>query len=71
MYSCPTLEKSAAQPKTTSLCSSITVITLWGSLSQSPVSWLPALGAVGTPPRVLIVRQNRLVSFLILEMFKT
>ena len=29
MYSCPTLEKSAVQPKTTSLCSSITVITLW------------------------------------------
>ena len=28
MYSCPTLEKSAVQPKTTSLCSSITVITL-------------------------------------------
>ena len=29
LYSCPTLEKSAVQPKTTSLCSSITVITLW------------------------------------------
>ena len=28
LYSCPTLEKSAVQPKTTSLCSSITVITL-------------------------------------------
>ena len=28
MYSCPTLEKNAVQPKTTSPCLSITVITL-------------------------------------------
>ena len=37
MYSCPTLEKSAVQPKTTSLCSSITVITLWCERSVSTV----------------------------------
>ena len=34
MYSCPTLEKSAVQPKTTSLCSSITVITLWDYVTR-------------------------------------
>ena len=40
MRSCPTLVKSAVLPKTTCLCCSITVITLWSDHTVTKIIWI-------------------------------